>query len=244
MFDAIILVMLSFGFATGITALSNYDKKSESVKSYYSHYEEVYGVDFDITEEDFEKLTDEAKQVFQDAYKALQEDVGFQKATQKLFYLTLFIFSAGIFLSYLLWYFILPLFFGYGRTLGKKIFGLAVIRTNGVKASNPVLFIRIAVGMFAMETLLPLSMLVMIWFDMMGVIGLITIGLIALLEIGVLIYTKTNSSIHDLLTDTVVVDYVSQQIFETQDDLLAYQQEEHKKSVKKAEYDRLENKKN
>lgn len=240
MFDIIILVMLSFGFATGITALSDYDKKSEAVKSYYAHYEEVYGVDFNITEEDFNALTDAEKQVFHDANKALQNDSGFQKATQNLFYLTMLIFGGGIFLSYVLWYFILPLFFGYGRTLGKKIFGLAVIRTNGVKASNPVLFIRITVGMFAIETLMPLSMLIMIWFDLMGIVGLITIGLLALLQIGVLIYTKTNSSIHDLLTDTVVVDFVSQQIFETQDELLAYQQEEHKKSVEKAEYDRLE----
>ena len=242
MFDVIIVVMLSFGFATGITALSNYDKKSEAVNQYYTHYEEVYGVDFNISKEDFNALPEAEQQVYHDANKALKEDPGFQQATQSLFGLTMLIFGGGIFLGTVLWYFVLPLFFGYGRTLGKKIFGLAVIRTNGVKASNPVLFIRATVGMFAMETLLPLSMLIMIWFDLMGIVGLITIGLLELLQIGVLIYTKTNSSIHDLLTDTVVVDFVSQQIFESQEDLLAFQQEEHKKSVEKAEYNRLENK--
>ena len=57
--------------------------------------------------------------------------------------------GGGTFLAFLVWYFILPLLFGYGRTLGKKIFGLAVIRTNLVKVSNPVLFVRTIVGMFA-----------------------------------------------------------------------------------------------
>ena len=143
-------------------------------------------------------------------------------------------------LAYLLWYFVVPLFFGYGQTLGKKLFGLAVIRTNCVKASQPVLFIRTIVGLYAIETLFPLSMLVMIWFDLMGIVGLITIGLLLILEVVMLIATATNSSIHDLLTDTAVVDFASQQVFDTQEDLLAHQQEQHAEAVQKAEYGRLE----
>ena len=61
-----------------------------------------------------------------------------------------------------------------------------------------------------------------------------------ILQVAMLIVTKTNSSIHDLLADTVVVDYVSQQIFETQEDLIKARQEEHAKAVENAEYDRFQ----
>ena len=125
--------------------------------------------------------------------------------------------------------------------MGKKIFGLAVIRTNCVKASTPVLFIRTVVGLYAIETMMPLFLLIMIWFNMMGIVGLITIGLLGILQLWVMISTPTNSSIHDLLTDTAVVEFMSQQIFDTQEDLMHFMQEEHAKAVENAEYDRFQN---
>ena len=234
LFDIIVAGMLAFGFAAGITVLCDYDQKSNAVNEYYTKYETIYGIDFDISEEDFNALSDADQAVYTDAYKALYGDPEFQKAYQTVFELTMVIWGGGILLAYLLWYFVVPLFFGYGQTLGKKLFGLAVIRTNCVKASQPVLFIRTIVGLYAIETLFPLSMLVMIWFDLMGIVGLITIGLLLILEVVMLITTATNSSIHDLLTDTAVVDFASPHIFDTQDDLLAHQQEEHTKAVTKA----------
>ncbi len=241
LFDIIVAGMLAFGFAAGITVLCDYDEKANAVSEYYTKYETLYGIDFDISEEDYNALSDAEKATYTEANKALYGDPEFQKAYQTVFELTMVMYGGGIFLAYLLWYFVVPLLFGYGRTLGKKLFGLAVIRTNCVKASQPVLFIRTAVGLYAIETLFPLSMLVMIWFDLMGVVGLIAIGLLLVLEIAMLIVTNTNSSIHDLLTDTVVVDFASQQIFDTQEDWLAYRQEQHAKAAQKAEYSRLEN---
>ena len=236
LFDIIVAGMLAFGFAAGITVLCDYDEKANAVNEYYTKYETIYGIDFDISEEDYNALSATEQAVYTEANKALYGDLGFQKAYQDVFLLTMIMWGGGILLAYLLWYFVVPLFFGYGQTLGKKLFGLAVIRTNYVKASQPVLFIRTVVGLFAIETLFPLSMLVMIWFDLMGIVGLITIGLLLVLQVVMLITTSTNSSIHDLLTDTVVVDFASQQVFDTQEDLLAHQQAQHAKAVQKAEY--------
>ncbi len=240
LFDFIIAIMLTLAFATGINVASGYDKKAEKLDNYYSYYEEIYGIDFDISEEEYEKLSAEEKANYDQANEALNNDSGFQDAHQDIFYLTLLMFGGGNFLAILLWYFVIPLFFGYGRTLGKKIFGIAVVRSNCVKVSNPVLFIRAIVGLYAIETMMPLALLIMIWFDMMGIVGLITIGLLLILQIAMLIVTQTNSSIHDLLTDTVVVDYASQQIFDTQEDLLSYQEEEHAKAVEQADYNRIQ----
>ena len=55
--------------------------------------------------------------------------------------------------------------------------------------------------------------------------------LLFVLQIGVMIATKTNSSIHDLLSDTVVVDFACQQIFDTEEELIAYKQAQHEKEV-------------
>ena len=243
LFDFIVTVMLTFAFATAITAFCNYDKAAANLSGYYTKYEELYGIDFNISEEDYNNLSVEAKAVYEEANTALYKDEGFYDARINVCSLTLLIAGGGLLLATLLWYFVIPLLFGYGRTMGKKIFGLAVVHTNFVKVSKPVLFIRAVVGLFAIETMLPLSMLIMIEFSFMGIVGLITIGLLGLLQIGVMIYTNTNSSIHDLLTDTVVVDFASQHIFDTPDDYMKYTQEEHAKAVENAEYSRFQNKK-
>ena len=244
LFDFVMTIMLTMGFATIINVCCGYDNHAAKVDEYYAQYEEIYDVDFNIAEEDYSKLSAEEKKVYDQAYAALQNDEGFQDAYQKIFILTLVMYGGGALISFLIWYFAIPLMFGYGRTMGKKIFGLAVIRTNCVKVSTPVLFIRTVVGMYAIETMMPLALLIMIFFNMMGIVGLITIGLLGILQIAMLISTPTRSSIHDLLTDTAVVDFMSQQIFDTQDDMLHFVQEEHAKEVENADYDRFQNKNN
>ena len=54
------------------------------------------------------------------------------------------------------------------------------------------------------------------------IIGTATLLLLLVLQIGVMVKTQTNSSIHDLLSDTMVVDLVSQRIFETEEERVAY----------------------
>ena len=137
-------------------------------------------------------------------------------------YLTVSLISVAIalFISVVVAHFVLPLCFKNGQTLGKKVFGLAVIRTSWVKASPIVLFIRATVGIYAIET-------VAVAFLLINVpVGTVAAVLVQALQIGVMIKTPTNSSIHDLLADTVVVDYASQRIFETEEDMLEYRKRE------------------
>ena len=118
-------------------------------------------------------------------------------------------------LAFLIWQFILPLILKDGRTVGKKLFGLAVVRTNCVKMSTPVLFVRSMVGLYAMETM------AVAFLCLLGTVGIIAAILVQVLQIWVLVKTPMQS-IHDLLSDTVVVDYSSQQIFETQEELASF----------------------
>ena len=117
----------------------------------------------------------------------------------------------------------MPLILGNGQTLGKKIFGIALIRQDGVKLNTMQLFARTLLGKFTIETMLPVYMLVMVFFNIMGLDGLMIIAGIWIAQLILLVVTRNNQLLHDLLAGTVVVDMASQRIFKTTDDLIAYQ---------------------
>lgn len=226
LFDIILTITLGVGISTAVSAAFDYSGHTAQLEARYAVYEQEYGVDFDITEENYEKLTEEEKANFQAASEALAKDEESIRIYNLLFYMILAIISISAFLAILIWQFLIPLLFKNGQTLGKKIFGTAVIRTNGVKATNPVLFIRAMVGSFAIETMFPALMLVMLTFGAIGGVGAITLILFLILQLGVIIGTKTNSAIHDLLCDTVVVDLATQLVFENEEERIAYLEEQ------------------
>ena len=231
MLDMVLAVMLALGVASLLSFVFQYDKYTDKLSSYYAEYEEQYQVDFDLSEEELSALSQAEQDNFTAASNALGKDPRVLKTYDAIFYRTLAIISLSVIASHFILYFIPPLFFKNGQTLGKKIFGLAVMRTNCVKVSNPVLFVRAMLGLCTIETLVPVLFIVMIFFGMLGVVGWMALLLLLILQIFVMIKTQTNSSIHDLLSDTVVVDYASQQIFESEEELVAFKEEQHKREV-------------
>ena len=241
-FDMLIAVMIAVGLA-GVFSITfgyaDHNIKMEEIR--YHYYVDVYHIPMHvskeyyetipeeerinyITSETYNALSEEEKAVYEQASAAISADPTMQDLQSKLFTMSFAIISLGVFCSHFLWYFLIPLWFKNGQTLGKKCFGLAVMRTNCVKISNPVLFVRSMLGLYAMETMAPILLLMMIYFGALGIVGTITIIGIFILQIAVMIVTQTNSCIHDLLSDTVVVDMASQQIFDTQEELIAYQE--------------------
>ncbi len=236
LFDTIVTLMIAVGIAALLSVALKYDKLSNELNVYYTEYETQYGVDFDATQEELNELTEEQKANYDAAVKAFAQDDRVLKVYQKAFFLSLVIVSISLLLAIVVVHFIPPLFFKNGQTLGKKIFGIGVMRSNCVKVSNPVLFIRAIFGLYAIETIFPIALLLMISFGMLGSVGAITVLLLCGLQIGVLVASKHNAAIHDLLTDTVVVDIASQRIFQTQEEMLAFKQAEHAEEVAKKEY--------
>lgn len=236
MFDAILCIMVAVGFAAALASVFHYDSYQKQLEQYYQEYETYYGINFDITDEDFDQFTQEQKDVYETATKAFASDQRVLALYDTMFYLTLAIVSGGVLIAHLILYFAIPLFFKDGKTLGKKIFGLAVVRTNCVKITPPVLFIRAIIGQCVMETLVPVLFFLMIYFGLLGNIGLIMLLALLVLQIGVMIATKTNSSIHDLLTDTAVVEFASQLIFPTEEARIAYIKEEQRQEAEAKEY--------
>ena len=241
--DFILVLMLTTGAALAVSAIVNYDACFDAYQtrreSFYVKIEEKYEIDLRLSTEEYEALSAEDRAAYNATQKIalseldelLQADQEFMALQSKIFTYVLLITSIGILFGVFGTYFVIPLFFKNGQTLGKKVFGLAVMRTNCVKISNPVLFIRSIVGVYAMETMFPIFIIVMTYFGLLGIVGLVVLALFLILEIGVMIATQTNSCIHDLLSDTVVVDFASQQIFDTEEDLIAYKQAKHEEAV-------------
>ena len=225
LFDAILVSVLAVGCGVLLSWLLGYDGYSQTVDRAYATYEAQYGITFEITQAEYEAMPLEQRQNYDAAYEALVADEDAMGAYNMMLSLSLLITSLGILLALLIWEFLMPLWFGNGQTLGKKIFGLCLIRQDGVQVNHLQLFARMILGKYTIETMIPVFILLMIFWGVMGVSG--TVVLLALLagQAICLAVTRNNAAIHDLLVGTVVVDMASQTIFRTTEDLIAHQKQ-------------------
>lgn len=222
LFDGILTGTLAIGICLVLSAAFGYNQHNAAMETTMSLYEAEYGVVFDITQEAYLSLTEAERQNYDDAYAALIADQDFLYAYNLTLNLSLVIASLGILVAVLLWEFVIPLLLGNGQTLGKKIFGLCLIRNDGVKVNNLQMFTRTILGKYTIEIMIPIYVLMLIFWGSIGLFGTLVLLALTLAQAICLMKTKTNSAIHDLLAGTVVVDYSSQMIFRTTEDLIAY----------------------
>ena len=139
----------------------------------------------------------------------------------------------SVLLAYLVLEFLVPLFLKNGQTVGKKIFGIGVMRVDGVRVTPVLMFARSVLGKCTVETLVPVLIVIMILFGIMGFFGTMVILALGLFQIILVAATRARTPIHDLLAQTVTVDFASQMIFDTPEDLLAYKTRIHAEEVEK-----------
>ena len=221
--DIILLTIVAAGFALLFSGLFGFDAHNETLNNAYAKYEQQYGIQLDITQESYDSLSQEQKDLYQAAYDSLSTDHEAVYAYNMLMQLSILIVTLGIFFAYLLLEFAVPLWLKHGQTVGKKIFGIAVMRADGVQLGAVALFVRTVLGKYTIETMIPVLIIMMIFWGSIGIVGPIVLGLIGLLQIILLIVSRTNSVIHDYLANTVTVDMSSQLIFRTTEELIAYQ---------------------
>ncbi len=231
--DIVLLVTVIVGMALLLSTVMNYAQYVERMDELYDEYEAEYGLSFDITAEEYQAMSPEEKIPYDEAYDAFANDEEALLVQGKLFTYALMIVSFSILAGYLLLEFLVPLLFGNGQTLGKKVFGIAVMRIDSVKISPPLLFARTVLGKCTVETMVPALLLVMIIFNLMGAIAVFVIIGLAVLQIVLVAATKGRTPIHDILAQTVTVDYASQRIFDSPEALLEYKKKIHAEAVEK-----------
>lgn len=233
--DIILVMILTVGAAWLIAEITDYDGYSTKLEEHYTKYENAYGITFDISDEEYAALSDEDRSAYDAARDALTNDQDAIQTLTIMMNLTLVIVSIGIFISVLILDFVVPLILKNGQTVGKKVFGIAVIRQDGVRMTSLQLFVRTILGKYTIEIMVPVLIIIMIYFGTLGFTGTLVIFMMCLLQLILTFATRYHTPIHDLLAATVTVDMSSQMIFDSTEELIEFKKRAHAEDVKKRE---------
>ena len=252
LFDFIMRMVCIAGFAVLFSAILGYDAKADRYQEVSDKYEELretYFEKYDIayTHEEQEKMSPEEKAAFDERYNSAlsefqndsevlntyAEKTWLEKMTQNL---VLLMITLSVLMGYLILEFAVPLFLKNGQSLGKKMFGIGVMRDDGVKITPTMLFVRSILGKCTIEALVPIAIIALVLLGNAGMLGLVALLLLAAFEMFLMVRTDTNSTIHDVLSYSVAVDLASQMIFDTEEDLIAYKNRIHAEAVENAKY--------
>lgn len=236
LFDGVMVFVLGLGLALLLGSVTGYDNYTNRIADIYSGYEEAYGVDFGISSEQYNKMDDAAKANMDTAVEALEQDKDAIYAYNMLITLTVLIATFSLLISVALLEFIVPLLFGNGQTLGKKVFGIALMRIEGTKVTALPLFIRAILGKFTIELMVPIYVIILILMQRMGIIGIAILVVLLIAQIVCLAMTRVGAVLHDVFAGTVAVDMASQRIFENKEELLEYTKKIHAEKAAAADY--------
>lgn len=234
--DTILVCVLAVGFMVLLSLILRYDHHYDTLQNHYDRYEQQYSVELEITQEEYDAMTQPQRENYDAAYAALIADETVVSTYNMVLSLSLVIATASILLAVMTMEFIVPLFLKNGRTVGKLAFSLGVMRVDGVKASPMQLFIRSLLGKYTIETMIPVYILLMFFWNAMDITGTIVLFGLALLELVCVIVNPNNALIHDLMAGTVVVDISSQKIFNSTDELIEYTKRIAAERAKKQDY--------
>lgn len=242
--DFILLAVVAVGVAALLSFFLDYNEKNEQLTDAYIRYEQEYeakyGVDFQITEAQYNAMSQAQREnydaAWQAADEALRNDVQVNYLFNLVMNLSLLITTFGLLIAVLLLEFFVPLLLKNGQTIGKKIFAIALVRPEGVKVGNVQLFIRALLGKFTIELMIPVYILMMIFFNSIGIVGMAVLAAILIGELLSMIVSKTNNLIHDSIAGTVAVDMATQMIFGSMEERIEYIKRLHAQDVPKQEY--------
>ncbi|MDE6617563.1 MAG: RDD family protein [Clostridiales bacterium] len=236
--------------------LSNqyYGEWEDFRKTHVAAVAEYYGYDYQTTGSEYTITKNGEKSSLDELMKTLGNSKGEDAATkaaydaslkltpvdkvnwqyQYVYNLLFMMISVGLLLAFIVLEFILPLIFKNGQTVGKKVFGICLVRPNCVKITNLSLFARTILGKYAIETMFPVLLVFLFIFGGLGILALILLAALALLNIVLFFATKNRTLIHDLLAYTVAADMRTQMIFQTEDELVEKKALAHKELVAQA----------
>ena len=238
LFDVIILSVVTVLFAWGLSALVGFNGYHRTLMERYEVFSSEYGVDFSITQAEYEALKEGDRQRVDAAWEAVAEDETASGAYRMILSLSVLIVSLSILAGYMVTEFFVPLKLKNGMTLGKKIFGLGVMTADSIRLRGPALFIRTVLGKYTVETMIPVLILVMIYWGVIGIVGPAVILLILAGQAAAALSTRREGFrlIHDLMAGTVVVDFASQRIFENPEEKNAFLMREAAERARTQEY--------
>ena len=113
------------------------------------------------------------------------------------------------------------------RELGCRL----LVRTTPLQ-----MFVRTVLGKFTVEIMIPVYVVLMIFFNTTGLGGTLLLGALLVAQILIMALSANNYLIHDLLAGTVVVDVASQMIFRDTQDLIDYKKKLSREQSNRQDY--------
>lgn len=246
--DLILFCIVAVGMVLLLSAILGIDAQQNKMIEICDQYAQDYklsefmtkeeldgALSIALTAERYNVLTETQQATFNQASEALFKNEDYLYAYGMVNQLILLVLTFSILITYLILEFAVPLLFKNGQTVGKKIFGVAVMRMDGVKVSPGILLIRTALGKYAVETMIPVFVLLSLLLGTASIITVILLLLLIIAQIALLIFTQANTPLHDMLAGTVTVDFASQMIFDSPEELLEYKKKLHAESVAEKE---------
>lgn len=242
--DIILFSIVAVGIAFLLSSILGIDAQQEKMAAVCGRYVEEYDLDaflskeeldgalsISIDEERYNELSEADRAVFDSAFEALNNDKEYLRAYSMVVQFILLIITFSVLISYMILEFTVPLLFKNGQTLGKKVFGVAVMRMDGVKISPILLLVRTLLGKYAVETMIPIFVLISLVIGTASIVTLILLLVLIVAQIALVCFTQARTPLHDVLAGTVTVDFASQMIFESSEELLEYKKRLHAESV-------------
>ena len=160
---------------------------------------------------------DYLKDASREAVKELYYSDFYQDVEKKIEGLQIFMFVPSYLVSFGIFYFLFPLIFKDGETLGKKTMHIAVISFDGYKVKKRQIILR--------ETLLLLGITVSGIVIGIGITSLATMCLGALILFVITMFSKVKRSPHDFASFTIVIDANTSVWFDNPEDEARHEKE-------------------
>lgn len=234
--DFILFITLTAGGWLLFSRVVKYDDCAKKLEGFYEKYEQAYDIDFSISAEEFEKLSEAELKKYEDANKAMNQDEDALYCYNMKIYLEMMLLSSSILLSITVLEIVIPLILKNGQTVGKKIFGLCLMHKDGVRVSVIQVCFRALLGKYVIETMLPVMIYLLKAYRALGTTGSLIIAVLVMVQLFIIIYSRANCAIHDKLCNTVVVDYHSQMIFDSEEELIAFKEALAAERAEEADY--------
>ena len=242
--DLIAFFIFTVGIGTILSGIIGYDAVSEKLEKIVTEYEQIYI--YDVFNEEFgteskplsnkeiDKLIEENLATYGEWQKeqirvrdeALLVDEEAMNTCYKAFMLSVLNITISILISYVVLEIVVPLLLKNGQTIGKKVFGIGLMRIDGVKITPLQLIVRTILGKYTIETMIPLLLMLAVYFSLLSpdlvLFALAVIVVLVVAECVIFIKSGMTDLIHDKMALTICVDIQSQLIFETEDELIEY----------------------
>lgn len=213
--DLILLLVITLGVVLGMYSAMDYQTYEQKYEMYCEKYGQLHGVDLSASRADQAELSEAEQEKYMAAWEALNGDADAIDSIKQMLRITLLSLIVGLFVAYVILEVMLPLIFKNGQTIGKKLLGLCVMHKYHVRVGVMQMIYRTILGKYFIETMIPVVMLVLSNYGVLGTTASLVLSAIAMTQGFIVLMSQANCGIHDKIFNTVVADFKKQHIFAT-----------------------------